>query len=242
MLEQLGLRDSEVRVLPARFVLGVLVPQLLFYLGLRSGGLVAALVMAGGWAVGLQLYDLVRRRALDPFLMYGLLFTIVQGAVALWTRSPAVYAGGGVVENLIGGALLLGSVALCRPLLVEVLSAVTGAQAVLTLPIRAALWHLTVLWAVLFFARSVGLYVALTHLTIGQFLVVNTVAGWPLNGVGALLSLFYVRIRIRNAAVMDGSTMKVLRGQEGTGRPARSSRTVRADAGSTTGRESRRAR
>ncbi len=203
MLEQLGLPGSEVRSLPARFALGVLVPQLLFYLGLRSGGLVAALVIAGGWTVGLQLYDLARRGVLDPFLVYGLLFTLAQGTVALSTRSPAVYAGGGVVENLIGGALLLGSVVFCRPLLVEVLSTVIGERAVLTLPVRAALWHLTALWAVLFLARSVGLYVALTHLTIGQFLVVNTVVGWPLNGVGAMLSLVYVRVRIRQALTDD---------------------------------------
>ena len=199
MLEQLGLPGSEVRTLPARFALGVLVPQLLFYLGLRSGGLVAALVVAGGWTVGFQLYDLARRRHWDPFLVYGLLFTLVQGAVAFSTRSPAVYAGGGVVENLIGGGLRLGSVVFCRPLLVEVLSAVIGERAVLTLPVRAVLWHLTVLWAVLFLARSVGLYVALTHLTIGQFLIINTLAGWPLNGVGALLSLAYVRVGIRKA-------------------------------------------
>ena len=87
-----------------------------------------------------------RAGALDPFLVYWLLYTLVQGAVALSTRSPLVYAGGGVVENLIGGALLLGSVVFCRPLLVEVLGAVIGKRAVLTLPVRAALWRLTVLW------------------------------------------------------------------------------------------------
>jgi hypothetical protein len=203
MLQQLGLPDNEIRSLPGRFALGVLVPQLVFYLGLRFGGLVAALVVAGGWTVGLQVYDLARRGNLDPFLVYGLLFTLVQGAVALLTRSPAVYAGGGVVENLIGGTLLLGSVAFCRPLLVEVLGAVIGGRAVLTLPVRAALWRLTVLWAALFLARSVGLYAALTHLAMGQFLVINTVAGWPLNGVGALLSLVYVRARIRKASADD---------------------------------------
>jgi hypothetical protein len=203
MLEHLGLPGSELRFLPARFALGVLVPQLLFYFGLWSGGLVAALVLAGGWTVGLQLYDLGRRGVSDPFLVYGLFFTLVQGLVALFTRSPAVYVGGGVVENLIGGALLLGSVVFCRPLLVEVLGAVIGERAVLTLPVRAALWRLTLLWAVLFLARSVGLYVALTHLTIGQFLIVNTVAGWPVNGVGALLSLAYVRVGIRTALTHD---------------------------------------
>ena len=204
MLEQLGLPGTEVRSLPARFALGVLVPQMLFYLSLRFGGLVAALVIAGGWTIGLQLYDLIRRGVLDPFLVYGLAFTLVQGAVALLTHSPAVYAGGGVVENLIGGALLLGSVVFCRPFLAEVLSAVIGERAVLTLPVRAALWRLTILWAALFLARSVGLYVALTHLTIGQFLVINTLAEWPLNGVGALLSLAYVRVGIRKA-LTEGS-------------------------------------
>ena len=79
----------------------------------------------------------------------------------------------------------------------------SGKRAVLTLPVRVALWHLTLMWALLFLARSVGLYVALTHLTIGQFLIVNTVAGWPLNSVGALLSLAYVRVGIRTALRND---------------------------------------
>lgn len=53
MFEQLGLPGNEVRSLPARFMLGVVVPQLLFYLGLRPWGLIAALLIAGGWTVGL---------------------------------------------------------------------------------------------------------------------------------------------------------------------------------------------
>lgn len=197
MLERLGFQMSEVRGLPARFGLGVLAPQVLFYVFLRDAGFVAALAIAGGWTLGLQVYELARRRALDPFLVYGLVFTLVQGVVALSTRSPAVYAGGGVVENLIGGMILLGSVVLCRPLLVEVFGVMIGAQAVLTLPVRRALWELTGLWGILFLARSLGLYLALTNLPLGQFLVINTVAGWPLNGVGVLLSLIYIRIQIR---------------------------------------------
>jgi hypothetical protein len=94
--------------------LGALVPQLLFYLALRSEGLIAALVIAGGWTAGLQICDLARRRALDPFLVYGLLFALVQGAVTLSTRNPSVYAGAGIVENVIWALLLLGPVALCR--------------------------------------------------------------------------------------------------------------------------------
>lgn len=200
MWEQLGLTGSEVRAFPARFALGALVPQLLFYLGLRSGGLVAALVIAGGWTAGLQLHALARRHILDPFLVYGLVFTVVQAVAALATRNARVYAGGGVMENLLGATLLLGSVAISRPALVEALGTVIGGQAVLTLPARAALWSLTVLWGLVFLARSAGLYLALTHLTIGQFLIVNTLAGWPLNSIGVLFSLIYVRNQIRRGS------------------------------------------
>jgi hypothetical protein len=162
--------------------------------------LMAALVVAGAWTAGLQIYVLARQRILDPFLLYGLLFTLIQGAAALSTRSPAVYAGAGVVENAIWAALLLGSVAFCRPLLAKLLTSVIGGEAVLTLPVQTALWSLTAVWAALFLVRSAGLYVALTHLTIGQFLIVSTVAGWPLNGLGVALSLLYLRGRVREAS------------------------------------------
>jgi hypothetical protein len=195
--QELGLGETRLRTLPRSFVVGVLVPQLFFFLGLRQGGLVAGLMIAGGWSLALQLYELWRRHAWDPFLLYGLTFTIVQGATAVYTRSPAVYAGGGIVENLLGAALLLGSIILCRPLLVEVLGSVIGEHAVLTRPVQEALWRLTILWAFLFLARSAGLYAALMNLTMGQFLFVNTLAGWPLNGAGVVLSLLFIRARLR---------------------------------------------
>jgi len=193
MLTRLPVPDPDVRSLPARFALGVLVPQMVFYLGLRSGGLTAALVLAGGWAVGLQMYDLARRRVVDPFFVYGLLLTLVLCAAALFARSPAVYAGAGIVENVLSAALLVGTMVFCPRLLLKTLTAIVGERAVLKLSGPATLWSLTALWVVLLLARSAGLYIALRHLTIGQFLIVNTVAGWPLNGLGVLLSLVYLR-------------------------------------------------
>jgi len=185
-----------VRFSPARFVLGVLVPQLSFYLALRSAGLMAALVIAGGWTAGLQIWDLARRRILDPFLVYGVLFALVQGAVALSTRNPSAYAGAGIVENVIWALVLLGPMAFCRPLLVQAVGMVVGERAIPAPAAQTALWSLTRLWGILFLARSAGLYVALTHLSLGQFLVVNAVAGWPVNGLGVLASLRYLRVRV----------------------------------------------
>ncbi len=97
----------------------------------------------------------------------------------MFARSPAVYVGGGVIENLLDGLVLLRSAAACRPLLPVLVGSVLGDRAILTLPMQAALKRLTVFWAVLLVVRSVGLYAALTHLTIGQFLIVNTLGGDP---------------------------------------------------------------
>lgn len=197
MVRELGLEQKKFRELSRRFVSGVLVPQLLFFLSLPLGGLTAALVVSGGWNVALQLYELQRRHAWDPFLVGGLTFTIVQGAAALYTRSPTVYAGRGIVEDLLASVLLFGSVAVRHPLLVELLGSVGARQALMARSVERALWRLTLLWALLLLSRSIGLYAALTHVTIGQFLLINMLAGWPLNGVGIVLSFLYVRTQLR---------------------------------------------
>ena len=95
MLHELGVSGIEMRVLWGRFGGAVVAPQILFYLGLRQGTLVGAVVAAGSWTAGLLVYEVRRRRILDPLVLYGLIFTVLQGVVALVARSPSVYAGGG---------------------------------------------------------------------------------------------------------------------------------------------------
>jgi hypothetical protein len=201
---QLGLSEEDLRSLPGKFVLGVLTPQILFFGGWHRGELNAGLMLAIAWTAGLQLYDIVRRHGFNPFLLYGLGFGLMQGGASLFAHSPAVYVGGGVVENMLEGLVLLGSVAACRPLLPVLVGSVLGGRAVLTLPMQAALGGLTVFWAVLLIVRSVALYSALTHLTIGQFLIVNTLGGWPLSAVGVLASFEHIRRHFRRTSSVDG--------------------------------------
>ena len=107
-----------------------------------------------------------------------------------------------VAENLIDGLGLLGSFAVHRPLLPSIIDRIIRqhTQAVLTLPVRAALGRLTLAWAVGLLARALGLYVALMHLPLGTFLLVNTLVGWPVTGVGVLASVAYVGAQTRRAA------------------------------------------
>jgi len=196
---QLGFTRSNAWAQARRIILGVLAPQALFFLGLREGGITIGLVASAAWTTGLLVYDLVRGDGMQPVALYGLVFTAAQGALVVWTRNATVFAAGGAVENLVTGLLLIGSAIICRPLLVEALGGmIPGCHpSVLSGPARTALGRLTILWGLALLVRAAGLFAALTHLTLGQFLVVNTLATWPLNGVGLFASVAYLRLQLR---------------------------------------------
>ncbi len=200
-MHELGLSGRITGRLFRQFVSAVAVPQVLFYLGLGLGSLAAAVGAGGGWTALLQAHALLRRRLVDPLSLSGLLVTACQAVAALAAHSPAVYTGTGVVENLLAGLGLFASSVIGRPLLPAVIDRMVRQQAhaVLTLPVRAALGRLTLVWAIGSLARAAGIYVALTHLPLAAFLVVNTLIGWPLTGLGALASAAYVRVDIRRS-------------------------------------------
>jgi hypothetical protein len=195
----LGFTRSNAWPQLCRIVLGVLTPQALFFLGLRQGGIATGLAASAAWTLGLLIYDLMRGGGMQPVALYGLVFTAAQGALVLWTRNATIYAAGGAVENLLTGLLLIGSAIICRPLLVEALGGmIPGCHpSVLSGPARAALGRLTILWGLALLVRAAGLFAALTHLSLGQFMVVNTLATWPLNGVGLFASVAYLRVQLR---------------------------------------------
>ena len=89
MLRELGLSGRGTWKLMRQFVSAVAVPTLLFYFGLLQGSLAVAVGAAGGWAGVLQVHALIRYRLVDPMVLYGLVFTAGQVAVALaanWVR------------------------------------------------------------------------------------------------------------------------------------------------------------
>ncbi len=200
MLRELGVSGQIRWTLLRQFVSAVVVPQLLFFLVLWQGPLVAAVGAGGGWTALLQLRALIHRRLGDPASLYGFVFTAGQAAAALVAHSATVYAGGAVAENLLDGLVLLGSVAISRPLLPAVTEWFLRqhTDAVLTLPVRTALSQLTLVWGLGSFVRALGLYVSLTHLALGPYLLMNTMVGWPLTGIGVLASVAYVQAQVRH--------------------------------------------
>ena len=186
-------RCSEHRAMAYRLALGVVLPQLLYYAGVRLRLAAPAIVAVVTWTAVLAIYDL-RRSSVDPFMLYAVAVTVSQGAAALLIRDPLVFAAGSVVENLLDGLGFLASVAAGRPLAAVAMSALGRLSGGPLLPaaMDRALRRLTLLWAWLFLLRGATLYAALIHLSLGSFLIVSTVTGWPINAAGAAASLAYL--------------------------------------------------
>jgi hypothetical protein len=185
-----------VRSIALRLGLGVVAPQVLYYSGLSRGLAAEAIVAAVTWTLAVAVYDW-RRSSLDPFMLYGLAVTAGQGAAALLARNPAVFAGTSVTENLLDGVGFLGSIAVGRPLLAVAMTTLRRLRVEVMLPAAtpAALRRLTLLWALGFLLRGGALYAALNSLPLASFLIVNSLAGWPVTGLGVVASLIYLRER-----------------------------------------------
>ncbi|HET8999877.1 MAG TPA: hypothetical protein VFP86_09550 [bacterium] len=190
-----------VRSLALRTGLGVVAPQVLYYSGLALGLPVEAIVAAVTWTLAVAVFNW-RRSFLNPFMLYAVAVTAGQGAVALLAGNPVMFAGSSVVENLLDGVGFLGSIAVGRPLLavaMKTLSRLREDGVVFPAATRSALRHLTLLWALGFLLRGGALYAALISLPLGWFLVVNSLAGWPVTGLGVVASLAYLRGRQRGS-------------------------------------------
>lgn len=182
------------RAMAYRLALSVVLPQLLYYAGLRLKLATPAIVAAVTWTAILAVRD-ARRTSVNPFVLYGAAVMVGQGAAALLVRNPLVFAAGTVVENLLDGLGFLASVAMGRPVAAVAMSAMRqlSGRALLPEAMDRELRRLTLVWAWLFLLRGAGLYAALTHLPLGSFLVVSVAAGWPINAMAVAASLAYLR-------------------------------------------------
>jgi hypothetical protein len=199
---------GRVRGFALRLGLGVVAPQVVYYVGLSRGLAAEAIVAVMAWTFAVAVYEW-RRSALDPFMLYGVGVTAGQGAAALFAGNPVVFAGSSVVENLLDGVGFLGSIAVGRPLLAVAMTRLRRLRTdavVLPAATRSALRRLTLLWALGFLLRGGGLYAALVSLPLGWFLVVNSLAGWPVTGLGVVASLAYLRVRPGGPAKVERPT------------------------------------
>jgi hypothetical protein len=188
-------------------VLGSLLPVALFYVGLRTWGFSEAVVIVLTWSAAVFAWHYRRTRGADVFSATTFAFACVKAAAGLVSQNQTLYLGWASVENLIYGVAFFGSALLGRPLLA------LYAQRLYPIPpsvrasgafrrafvITSAVWlcghslrAMLRLWLLLFLQLPLEVY-----------LVVDTVAGWPINSSLFAFSAWYPLRELRRAGFMS---------------------------------------
>ncbi len=169
--------------------LGSLVPVALFYVALRGWGFSEAVIGVLAWSGGVFAWHFRRTRGVDVFSGTTFGFACLKALAGLVSQNQTLYLSWASVDNMVYGAAFFGSALLGRPLLA------LYAQRLYPIPhrvrrsgaFRRAFTITSAVWLVGHTVRAVlRLWLLLyLRLDLPVYLVVDTVAGWPIN-----LSLF----------------------------------------------------
>jgi intracellular septation protein A len=188
-------------------VLGSLLPVALFYIGVRSWGFLAAVAIVLTWSTAVFAWHYRRTRGADVFSATTFGFACVKAVAGIVSQDQTLYLGWASLENMIYGVAFFGSALLGRPLLA------LYAQRLYPIPpsvrassaFRRAFVITSAIWLCGHTLRAVlRLWLLLyLQLDLAVYLVVDTVAGWPINiSLFAFTTWFPLR-QLRRAGFMS---------------------------------------
>jgi intracellular septation protein A len=180
----------------ARRVLGWVLetfgPLLAFWIALRLGGLVAAIVVGIATGAALVLRTVVRERRVSPFTAFVAASVAVFGVLDLRYRSGFFVKLEPALGNAATGLFFLGSVLWRRPVILEFAERTAGRALTRA---RRYLTAWTAVWGAYFLLRA-GAYVWMAyHLSLERALWLRAVAG-NLSMAALALSEFAVRFAL----------------------------------------------
>jgi intracellular septation protein A len=164
-------------------VLGTLLPVVLFYSTYRLASFNLAVVVVLAWSAVVFLGHRRHAGRYDVFSATTFGFACLKATAGLVSENPFLYLAWPSVENLVYGTVFLGSALLGRPLLAMYARRVYPIPPTVqeTVVFRQAFVVVSAAWLVGSLARAALRLWLLTHLGLEGFLVVDTVAGWPIN-------------------------------------------------------------
>ena len=188
-------------------LLGSLLPVALFYVGLRAGGFSVAVIIVLTWSAAVFAWHYRRTRGADVFSATTFGFACIKALAGLVSQDQTLYLGWASLENMVYGVAFFGSALLGRPLLA------LYAQRLYPIPpsVRASRTFrraFVITSAVWLCGHSVRAILRLWLLLIVQldlpvYLVVDTVAGWPINISLFAFTAWYPLRELRRAGFMS---------------------------------------
>ena len=194
-----------VREGAAGLALGSLVPVVLFYVGFRTWGFSAAVLIVLTWSAGVFAWHYRRTGGADVFSATTFGFACVKAAAGLGSQNAWLYLAWPSLENVIYGCAFFGSALLGRPLIA------LYARRLYPIPagvresdvFRRAFLIASAAWLCGHGLRAVVRLWLLNNLPLELYLIADTVAGWPINVSLVAFTAWYPLRELRRAGFMS---------------------------------------
>ena len=181
-----------------QFILGAIIPSLIFYVYRRFEQPVMGAFLAGGWGLGVVLIGYLRSRKFHVFAGLATTLAVVELLTTAATRSPTWYLASAAIESTLIGVIFLGSLLSTRPILQRLAEESVGKERFSedlrkSAGYQAAWRILTAVWGAVYVGKAVLLLLLQGHLPLEAFLIVRTLVGWPVLALLFTLSFWFPR-------------------------------------------------
>lgn len=183
-----------------QFIIGALIPILIFYLFHRFDKPLAGAFFAAGWSVGVLIITRLWVKKTNLFAALSIPITLIEIASIVITLNPEFYLATAAIEHTLWGAICLGSVAFSRPLILIFAQAMGGIPKSQELgefgksdEFRSAWVILTIIWGIVHLTAATVLIASQIWLPLEFFLILRTALGTPLLAALIAFSFWFPR-------------------------------------------------
>jgi intracellular septation protein A len=187
-------------------LLGTLLPVVLFYGGYRVWGFSTAVLIVLSWSVLIFGFHLRRTGGADVFSATTFGFAVVKALAGLTSNNQWLYLAWPSLENIVYGVAFFGSALLGRPLLA------LFAQRLYPIPrgvrssdaFQRAFLITSGVWLLGHSLRAVlRLWLLSLNLPLAEYLIADTIAGWPINISLMAFTAWFPLHELRRAGFMS---------------------------------------
>ena len=187
-------------------VLGSLLPVGLFYVSYQTLGFSAAVVVVLAWSALVFAWHFHRTRSADVFSATTFGMACVKAVAGLASQNTWLYLAWPSLENMIYGIAFFGSALLGKPLLALYAERLYPIDAEIraSATFQRAFLVVSAVWLCGHTLRAVlRLWLLSLPLPLSVYLVLDTVAGWPINVSLVTFTAWYPLRQLRKAGYMS---------------------------------------
>lgn len=181
---------------PSQFILGGLIPIVIFYGFHRAGLTLTGAIVAAFWGLGITAITYWLNRQINIFAILAATVNIIEVVGTLITRDPDFFLAGTAIDSFLYAIVFLGSLLLPRSLMQMLVEATPQSQRFSDdfrqQPIYKRAWQMvTVVWGVVYLLRGGMLVWGQINLPLEAFLTLRTFSGFPLFAILMAFSYWF---------------------------------------------------